>query len=52
MLGSSPLIVRAPSDNFWVLLNKNYFNAIAESSKNMSTPILLSDVKGYTNFNI
>jgi len=43
--GSSPLIVRAPSDNFWVLLNKNHFNAIAESSKNMSTPILLSDVK-------
>jgi len=43
--GSSPLIIQAPSDNFWVMLNKNHFNNLVESGKNTNRPILLRDIE-------
>jgi len=42
--GSSPLIVQAATDNFWILMNKNHFNTLVESGKNMSKPVLLKDI--------
>ena len=35
-----------PSDNFWVLLNKNQFNHLVEFGKDSPKPMLLRDVKG------
>eukprot|EP00092_Neocalanus_flemingeri_P004491 GFUD01004831.1.p1 GENE.GFUD01004831.1~~GFUD01004831.1.p1 ORF type:complete len:656 (+),score=214.52 GFUD01004831.1:71-2038(+) len=43
--GASPLIVQAPSDNFWVLMNKSHFNALVESGKNTPRPLLLKELK-------
>ena len=35
-----------PSDNFWVLLNKNHFNSLIKSGKDSPKPMLLKDIKG------
>jgi len=43
--GSSPLIVQAPSDNFWILMNKAHFNDLVQSGKNSPKPLLLRDIK-------
>jgi len=43
--GASPLIVQAPSDNFWILMNKAHFNDLVESGKNSPKPLLLKDIK-------
>ena len=45
-LGSSPLIIQAPSDKFWVLMKKIHFNELVQSGKNSPQPILLKDSKG------
>ena len=48
--GASPLIVQAPSDNFWILMNKTHFNDLVESGKNSPRPLLLKDIKGFILF--
>ena len=40
------MIVQAATDNFWILMNKNHFNTLVESGKNMSKPVLLKDIAG------
>ena len=40
------MIVQAPADNFWILLNKDHFNTLVASGKSFDKPLLLTDIQG------
>ena len=48
LIGTSALMLNAPTDNFWVMLNKEHFNHLCSSGKDLSRPILLTDITGAT----
>ena len=45
----SPMIISAPSDSFWVLMNQNNFNNLVDKNEDerVLKPMVLQDVKGF-----